>query len=823
MSNLRVKDGMKSRMDGFKNRRDNFGTMTVSVLLLALLSFVVHQFNLLGDARFSTWLFPLSAVGSVVSILIRQKWRLHFFVFLSMVTLTLFHGISTGVIVFLVAVSLNFALWLSLRKAVFCFACLLVVFVAGRGGWLGEPLGLVSYPVVGSFLVFRGALLLFESSPLLEQESEPFELRMSYLMLLPNAAFLIFPPIGYQRLKSAYDSRFRSEVYQRGLIFLTRGVLNIIIYRALYQYWAIAITDVSDSLGLIRFMTGSYAIAFKISGIMNIAIGVLCLFGFDMPKVFNHFLLAENFSDLWRRINIYWRDLMLELFFNRLFFVFRNLSINARLVFSTLSLFIITAILHAIQEYWLSSRFELNSGDFIFWLGFGVLASSEVLVEATGRRKGKQRTSVFAAAFRSFFVLCGMSLLWSIWDLPSLSMLGPVISKVCIFHSTDIAKLLVFVLTVVFILILIRTVVESSTFKTQTAGRMVTLSFFAMLFIWASSTFIPVITNSQSGYAVFMKRLIVNPKNDHDNGNQYQGYYKQFFESQEFLLSTVGEERSYTSPFMTDSSILFSLPMPNLRLPNLKTNSFGMRDKEYSLVKPDSTLRIAALGASYLFGTLYNGEEIWEPILEDALNMDGPCGSGMNYEILNFGNGGYGVIPQLQMTRTKALKFNPDVLLLVSHERSEHFAIFNLFQYLRLGVALEDPYLNDLIMRANVSPEMTEQELHLRLSPYGKELVEWGYTQIAAVCVENGIRPVWLSFPTTGFTTEDLESNATYREMAENAGFEVMEVWDIYDGEDVQTLRVNAEGDLHLNNVGHRLVANRLFRKLADRPELLCD
>ncbi len=821
MVNFRVTDGMKSRMDVFTTARENFGTVSLSVLTLVLLSFVIHQFNLLDIAWFSTWLLPISAVGSVISILTPQKRRLHFFLFLSIVALTLFHGIYTGAVVFLLAVTLNFALWFSFRKAVLCFACVLMALVVGREGWFGDTSGLVSYPVVGSFLIFRGALLLFERSLALTRESSLVELRMSYLMMLPNAAFLIFPPIGFQRFQNAYDPSFRFEVYLRCLIFLTRGVLNIIIYRVLYQYWAIAITDVADPIGLIRFVTGSYAIAFKISGIMNMAIGVLCLFGFDMPKVFNHFVLAENFSDLWRRINIYWRDLMVELFFNRLFFVFRKLSINARLVFSTFSLFVITAVFHTIQEYWLVGVFKLNIGDFIFWLGFGVLVSAEVLHETTRGRASKKNTSVLALGFRSFLVFCVMSLLWTIWDLPSLSMLGSVISKAWTFHDMDFLKLSAFVLVVVLGIIIIRTVVESNRFKAQNTGITVVLSFFAMLCLWASTMVIPAITDGQGGYAQFMERLIVNPKNDYDRKNQYQGYYDQFFQSKDSLWST-GEDHSYTSPFMTDSSILFSLPRPNLQLPNLKTNSFGMRDKEYSLAKPDSTVRIAALGASYLFGTLYDGEEVWEPILEESLNMDGPCGSGMKYEILNFGNGGYGVIPQLQMTRTKALKFNPDVLLLVSHERSEHFAIFNLFQYLRLGVALEDPYLNNLIMRANVSPEMTEQELHLRLSPYGKELVEWGYNQIAAVCMKNGTRPVWLSFPTTGFTAEDLKRNATYREMAENEGFEVMEEWDIYDGEDVQTLRVSEE-DLHLNNVGHRLVADRLFRKFAVKPELLCD
>ena len=61
MANLRVTNGMKSRMDVFTAGRENLGTVLVSVLTLVLLSFVIHQFNLLYISWFSTWLLPISA------------------------------------------------------------------------------------------------------------------------------------------------------------------------------------------------------------------------------------------------------------------------------------------------------------------------------------------------------------------------------------------------------------------------------------------------------------------------------------------------------------------------------------------------------------------------------------------------------------------------------------------------------------------------------------------------------------------------------------------------------------------------------------------
>ncbi|NUM42381.1 MAG: hypothetical protein HUU45_12210, partial [Leptospiraceae bacterium] len=65
-------------------------------------------------------------------------------------------------------------------------------------------------------------------------------------------------------------------------------------------------------------------------------------------------------------------------------------------------------------------------------------------------------------------------------------------------------------------------------------------------------------------------------------------------------------------------------------------NSLGLRDKEYSVRKPDNTFRILMLGDSYTEGDGVHSHETFSKLLEDQLQTrTGP----MKYEVINAGVG----------------------------------------------------------------------------------------------------------------------------------------------------------------------------------------
>jgi len=99
-----------------------------------------------------------------------------------------------------------------------------------------------------------------------------------------------------------------------------------------------------------------------------------------------------------------------------------------------------------------------------------------------------------------------------------------------------------------------------------------------------------------------------------------------------------------------------------LKLVEFKTNSRGLRDKEYSLRKPPETFRVAVVGSSFTFGSGVEIEDTYHSILEDRLNKET---GDLRYEFINFGVGGYTTRNKLATINYKALNYDPDLILFV--------------------------------------------------------------------------------------------------------------------------------------------------------------
>lgn len=91
------------------------------------------------------------------------------------------------------------------------------------------------------------------------------------------------------------------------------------------------------------------------------------------------------------------------------------------------------------------------------------------------------------------------------------------------------------------------------------------------------------------------------------------------------------------------------------------TNSFGMRNPEVPLEKPDGTYRIAVLGDSYTFGWGVEQEQPFPRLLEKELNQSGALEQ--RIEVLNFGVPGYATFQEVAAFQEKGSKFKPDMVV----------------------------------------------------------------------------------------------------------------------------------------------------------------
>lgn len=99
-------------------------------------------------------------------------------------------------------------------------------------------------------------------------------------------------------------------------------------------------------------------------------------------------------------------------------------------------------------------------------------------------------------------------------------------------------------------------------------------------------------------------------------------------------------------------------------------NSFGMRDKEFDLKEIRDLYKIAVIGDSHAYSTnVKNIEETFPYQIEKHLNKH----IGQNLvKVLNFGVPGYNTAQELEVLQSKALLFQPALVILQYHVNDTH-------------------------------------------------------------------------------------------------------------------------------------------------------
>lgn len=109
--------------------------------------------------------------------------------------------------------------------------------------------------------------------------------------------------------------------------------------------------------------------------------------------------------------------------------------------------------------------------------------------------------------------------------------------------------------------------------------------------------------------------------------------------------------------------VIFELK-PNLntyfKLARFRTNSHGLRDREYKLQKPENTYRIAVIGDSFTMPAGVEIEDSYHSLVEENLNRNS---GDTTYQLINFGVGGYNLRQYMAVIKHKAQKYSPDLII----------------------------------------------------------------------------------------------------------------------------------------------------------------
>ncbi len=295
-----------------------------------------------------------------------------------------------------------------------------------RTGMAGQLVPDGIWAIVASMFMFRMMIYLYE----LKHARKPETLvdTLSYFFLLPNFCFMHFPVVDYRTMQRGYFADDVHKMQQRGLDMMFRGTIHLLCYRLIYHELLIPASRVHDPLSLATYLVCNYLLYLQVSGQFHMAAGMLHLFGFQLPQTHHHYLLATSFTDYWRRINIYWKDFMVRLFFNPVVFRLKRWPQAPVLALATVTVFLATWFLHAYQWFWLRGSWGFSVPDALFWGILGGLVLVNVQLDA---RRSLARGASQAApqpvrdlAVRSLKIagtFTTVTLLWSLWYSPSFS------------------------------------------------------------------------------------------------------------------------------------------------------------------------------------------------------------------------------------------------------------------------------------------------------------------------------------------------------------------------------------------------------------------
>jgi lysophospholipase L1-like esterase len=274
--------------------------------------------------------------------------------------------------------------------------------------------------------------------------------------------------------------------------------------------------------------------------------------------------------------------------------------------------------------------------------------------------------------------------------------------------------------------------------------------------------------------------------------------------------------------------------------PNNKTiNSHGLRDREYSLLKPTNTFRILALGDSFTYGHGVRSEETYVKQLEAILNRK--LGHhGTRFEVLNAGVPGYNTHQELIHLQEVGLLYNPDAILLgftmsdaelgffgsknaaaqkwpvqLKEWIKDHFA---LYQFVRMGLKR----LLDRIEAAKYDIEAGGTSvLPIQLAAAGKtspgwELCRQSLEGLAAISRDRGIPILIVIYPFLGQLDESYpfrDSHALVARTATGYGMGVIDLLPHFTGRDPSGLWVSAK-DSHPNASANAIAASGIYEAL---------
>jgi hypothetical protein len=774
-------------------------------------------------------LLPWAVGGFVVNAWLPLRFRDAFFVLLTVSALLYLAGpvsggLATGAVLGFIGIAhLPLRWWLRVILLLVAGAVLVLLQLQ----FIYAPRLTLAAGIAGLLVMFRLILYVYELKH--EQKSASFWQRLSYFFMLPNLCFPLFPIIDWKTWLRCKYAVPQQEIWRSGIRKLLRGCVHLIVYRFIYTQLVPSPATLNGPTDLALYIATAYLLVLRMSGIFYIGIGILHLFSYSLPPIFNNFFLIPSFGEIWRRINIYWKDFVTKLIYYPLWFRLRKVKgINAVLVTGLITFFF-TWQLHSWQWFWVLGRFPFSVMDAVYWLTLGsVITLSLVIAEKRGVKPVADEGWTLSSSIKKVLSIAGiflfMSLLWSFWNSKSIGGWFYLLHHAATGTGSDYLLIAaaaagIIAAGVVVHYFCIRYKIDNNQPMSFNATLMAVsgAGILLLLPLWQ-----PIQEALPKPVASLYQQLSKQQLSQYDRENTEQGYYEKLLEDPS--RSNPFERRIYKhgkpgSELITvaDAGILQRRLKPNSKATienyTISINRWGMRDRNYALEKAPGTYRIALLGGSYEMGSGVNDSETYEQLIEELLNKQLPENSTIKrIEILNFAVPGYHALQHVWLCEHEVFRFKPDLILYAAHSEDPRRLNGFFASLISNGVPLEYEYLKNIKARSGAAQGQSRDEIRNRLQPFTAQMLNWSCTQIVQQAQQHNARAVWFYLPATADTVNTKERNSMQKQAAA-AGFETIVLENPYGNVPRETLQIGS-GDTHPNAAGHQRIASALYPEI---------
>jgi len=783
----------------------------------------------------------VAAGGFLLYAILPLKFRLPFLFGLTIAAMLALLGVKEGLILTGFSLALfgiiNLPISVRLRTVSLIIAGIALALI--RMEYWSFSWGSTVTTILGGLFMFRSILYLYEAR--FAKKTANLWLRLNYFFLLPNLVFTIFPVVDYKTFINNYYSKPAYETYRKGILWMANGVVHLFAYRLIYYYLIPNPTEIESVFNWLQYVVFSYALIVRLAGIFHLSAGVLCLFGFDLPPTFQHYFFANSFTDLWRRLNIYWRDFVVKVFYYPVYFKIKRIGTIKAVAISILITFAINWLLHFYQWFWLRGTFLFSVQDVSFWTIFGIAVMINSVYEARPKKKkpvhiGFHLPSAFRLSLQVIGTFLFMVLIWSWWTTPSVNAWWGLLSVWKEIGMNEIIILFSGLIGLVFLGVCLSWLI----YKNEKGDGLMRLSngsvyILSVSMVWLLGLAAIPVVNTQIGSRlnIDMEPVIKTKLNAADRQNQFRGYYEDIL-SVRSMMDTPLEDVLRDQPKekvtlfklgaldMHDGLITKTLK-PNLDLQyrgaRFQTNDLGLRDRPTTQERPSNTLRMVLLGGSIEMGSGVTMDETYENVVEDKLQSETSLNSFRKIEILNFG------IPKLHLPQHIARvdqiipELDPQVVIYTCHSHEIERAMASLFRAYKAGKKIEYEYITDLFEELDLSKSVDETAFNRAMLPEMPNLIEWGLTHIKQQVESMGAIPVWMFVPSLDGKV-DHEEDKELIQMAERLGFYILDLRG-FSGSRSQEELIIGLWNRHPNALGHKLLAKKMYAEMIANQPLL--